>query len=342
MPALGDIWFVLVGVLLLGYAILDGFDLGAGTLHLYVARTDEERRTVLRSIGPVWDGNEVWLLAAGGALFAAFPIVYATVFSGFYLALILLLAALIVRAVALEFRSQVESGRWRTAWDVAFSLASVLPALLLGVAVGNIVQGLPLDDTGAYTGGLIGLLAPFPLLVGLLVVAFVVTHGGAWLTLKTVGPVAERSRRASLVGWVALVVLWLAATATASIVAPERWSAFDANPLAWLAPIVVAGSLIAFPLLVRARRELAAFGATALAVVGLIATMGIGLYPNLVPATDRPDLSLTVERAASSDLTLTVMLIIAVIGVPLVLAYTAFVYWHFRGKVSPSDAGYGH
>lgn len=341
MPALGDIWFVLVGILLLGYAVLDGFDLGAGVLHLFVARTDDERRMVLRSIGPVWDGNQVWLLTAGGALFAAFPIVYATVFSGFYLALVLLLAALIFRAVALEFRDQVDRPGWRRAWDLAFFAASAVPALLLGVAVGNILRGLPIDASGNYPDGLLGLLTPFPLIVGLLAVAMVVTHGGAWLTLKTTGALAERARRASLVGWAAMTVLWVVASVAGRALAAGRWEAF-ANPLAWLAPAVVVAGLVAFPLLVRARRELAAFGASALGIAGMIGTMGVALYPNLVPALDMPERSLTVEGAASSDLTLTVMLLIVAVGLPLVLAYTAFVYHRFRGKVRLDEPGYGH
>jgi cytochrome bd ubiquinol oxidase subunit II len=341
MPTLGDIWFLLVGVLLLGYAVLDGFDLGAGILNPFVAKTDDERRTVLRSIGPVWDGNEVWLLTAGGAMFAAFPLVYATVFSGFYLALMLLLAALIFRAVALEFRDQLEGAGWRRAWDVAFFLGSAVPALLLGVAIGNIIRGLPLNAAGEYTGGLIGLLTPFPLIVGLLVVALVTTHGAAWLLVKTEGSLAARVRRAALAGWVALTLLWILATLASLALAPDRWDAF-ANPLAWIAPAIVIVSLIAFPILVRAGRDLAAFGVSALGIAGMIATMGIGLYPNLVPALEVPARSITIEKAASSDLTLTVMLVIALIGVPLVLAYTAFVYLRFRGKVRADEPGYGH
>jgi cytochrome bd ubiquinol oxidase subunit II len=341
MPNLGDIWFLLIGVLLLGYAILDGFDLGVGVIHLVVARTDAERRTVLRSIGPVWDGNEVWLLTAGGALFAAFPLVYATVFSGFYLAFMLLLAALIFRAVSLEFRDQLEGAAWRRAWDVAFTAGSTLPALLLGVAVGNIVQGLPIDANGQYAGGLIGLLTPFPLVVGLMSVALFVTHGAAWLVLKTEGAVAARARRIALAGWAALAVLWIVATVVGRMSAPDRWAAFD-GPLPFLAPLAVIAGLAAFPLLLRARRELAAFGASALGITGLLATMGIGLYPNLVPATTDPGRSLTIERAASSELTLTVMLVIALVGMPLVLLYTAAIYWHFRGKVKLDESGYGH
>ena len=341
MPALGDIWFVLVGVLLLGYALLDGFDLGAGILHPFVARTDDERRAVMRSVGPVWDGNEVWLLTAGGALFAAFPIVYATVFSGFYLALMLLLVALIFRAVALEFRDQVASPGWRRAWDVAFFLGSLLPALLLGVAVGNVIRGLPIEADGAYHGGLVGLLTPLPLLVGLLVVAFAVTHGAAWLLLKTEGAVAARARLAALGGWAALAVLWVAATIAAWALAPDRWDAFG-NPFAWLAPGAAVLAILAFPLLVRAGRQALAFAATGLAMAGMIATLGIGLYPNLVPALDVPERSLTIANSASSDLTLSVMLGIALVGMPIVIAYTAFIYWRFRGPVRLDDEGYGH
>jgi len=341
MPTLGDVWFLLLGVLLLGYAVLDGFDLGVGILHPFVARTDEERRVLMRSIGPVWDGNEVWLLTAGGALFAAFPLVYATVFSGFYLALVLLLVALIFRAVALEFRDQVAGEAWRRAWDWAFFAGSAIPALLLGVAVGNIVRGLPLDEAGSYTGGLLGLLTPFPLLVGLLVVALATTHGAAWLMLRTGDALAERARRAALGGWAALAGLWIAATAAGAALAPGRLDAFG-NPLAWLAPVVVVAALALFPLLVRARRELAAFLVSALGIAGMIATMGIGLYPNLVPALDTPERSLTIERAASSDLTLTVMLAIALVGMPIVLLYTAFIYSRFRGRIGPDEAGYGH
>jgi cytochrome bd ubiquinol oxidase subunit II len=341
MPGLGDIWFLLIGILLLGYAILDGFDLGVGALHLYVARSDQERRTVLRSIGPVWDGNEVWLLVAGGALFAAFPLVYATAFSSLYLALILLLCALIFRAVSLEFRDQLESAGWRRAWDRAFSAGSALPALLFGVAVGNVVQGLPIDEAGAYTGGLIGLLTPFPLAVGLLSVALFVTHGASWLVLKTDGIVAERARRAAAVGWGALVMLWVVVTAGARLAAPDRWVAFD-EPLPWLAPGAVVVALALFPILLRRGSELATFLVSALGITGMLATMGIGLYPNLLPATENPDRSLTIEKAASSDLTLTVMLVITAIGMPLVLLYTAAIYRHFRGKVRLDETGYGH
>jgi cytochrome d ubiquinol oxidase subunit II len=235
----------------------------------------------------------------------------------------------------------VASPGWRRAWDVAFFLGSLLPALLLGVAVGNVIRGLPIEADGTYRGGLIGLLTPLPLVVGLLVVAFTVTHGAAWLVLKTEGPVAARARAAALGGWVAVAVLWVVATVAARVLAPDRWDAFG-NAVAWLAPAAVVVGLAAFPFFVRAGRAGLAFVATGVSMAGMIATMGIGLYPNLVPALDAPDRSLTIATAASSELSLGVMLGIALVGVPIVLAYTIAIYWRFRGKVRLDDGGYGH
>ena len=339
MPDLGSIWFVLIGVLLLGYAVLDGFDLGVGIIQPYVARSDDERHVVHLSIGPVWDGNEVWLLTAGGALFAAFPLVYATVFSGFYLALVLLLGALIVRAVAIEFGEQLAAPGWRNAWSWAFVVGSLLPPILLGVAVGNVIRGLPLDADGLYRGGLIGLLTPFPLLVGLLVAAFAATHGALWLVVKTEGEVAARARRAATAGWLVEAGLWVVTTAAAPFLAPGHWAVIG-QPIGWLGPIVAAVGLAGVPLALRGGRSLVALAASAVAMAGMIGTLGAGLYPNLVPALDEPARSLTIARAASSDLSLTVMLAIAVVAVPMVLAYTAFIYWRFRGKVQPDEGGY--
>jgi cytochrome d ubiquinol oxidase subunit II len=339
MPDLASIWFLLVGVLLVGYAVLDGFDLGAGSLHLLVAHDDEERRTVMRAIGPVWDGNEVWLLTAGGALFAAFPAVYATVFSGFYLALILLLVALIFRAVSLEFRSKLETGGWRRAWDVAFSVASFLPTLLFGVAIGNVLRGVPLDAAGDYRGGLVGLLNPFALTVGLLASSMFVMQGATWLSLKTEGLVHARSRRAALLAWAAFVVLWLVVTLYSRADAGHLWTNYD-NPVAWIAPVAFVLVAAAFPVALRAGRDGLAFGLSSLSIAALIGTMGIGLYPNLLPVTGDAARSLTTHNAASSDLSLTVMLIIALIGMPLVIGYTAFIYWRFRGKVDLREHGY--
>ncbi len=339
MIALQITWFLLVGVLLIGYAILDGFDLGVGTLHLVVARTEDERRTLMASIGPVWDGNEVWLLTAGGALFAAFPLVYATVFSGFYLALILVLLALIFRAVALEFRGQLGSTGWRRAWDVAFCLGSLLPALLLGVALGNVARGLPLDAAGAYTGGLIGLLDPFTLLVGLTGLAMFLTQGALWLVVKTEGEVEGRARRAAFVALAAFVVLWLATTVLSLSSAPHLWDAYGTGP-AWIVPVVFVVAVLAVPVLLRLGRPGGAFIASSVSVGALLGILGVGLYPTIVPSTGA-GAPLTITNASSSDLTLGVMLAIALIGMPLVLAYTAFVYHRFRGTVR-LEAGHGY
>ncbi len=344
MIDLGTTWFVLVGVLLVGYVVLDGFDLGAGILHLVVARDDDERRAVLNSIGPVWDGNEVWLLTAGGALFAAFPAVYATVFSGFYLALILLLLALIVRAVSLEFRSKRDDTGWRRVWDGAFAVSSFLPPLLLGVAIGNVVRGVPIEPSGDYVGGLVGLLNPFALAIGLLAVAVVTQHGALWLALKTDGAVERRARRAASVAWVAVGSLWLGATGLLVVEASgasDHLAANYGNPLAWLVPAAfVAAWLAARVLLVRARGVLGAFLASAVSIAALFGLVGTAIYPNLLPALGEPDRSLTVANAASSELTLTVMLVIALVGMPIVIAYTAFVYWSFRGKTVVDEHSY--
>ncbi len=332
---LATIWFVLIGVLLIGYAVLDGFDLGAGILHLVVARSDRERRAVIASIAPVWDGNEVWLLTAGGALFAAFPLVYATVFSGFYLALMLVLLGLIFRAISLEVRNSEESPRWRAAWDVVFAVASILPALLFGVAIGNVLQGLPLGADGTYRGGLVGLLRPFPIVCGALAIAMFTMQGGAWLALRTEAPVRNRARAAASAGATAFGVLWLAVTVLALNMPHLRDLPF--GPVSLVAPLVAVVALGTFFWALASRRDGLSFVASSLAIAGLLALLGLSLYPDILPAEDATR-SLTISNAASSDLTLTVMLIVALVGMPLVLAYTAFVYTRFRGRVALDEA----
>jgi cytochrome d ubiquinol oxidase subunit II len=337
---LASIWFLLVGVLLVGYAVLDGFDLGVGILHPWVARTDEERRAVVGSIGPVWDGNEVWLVTAGGALFAAFPPVYATVFSGFYIALILLLVALIFRAVALEFRDKEESPRWRATWDVAFAVGSFVPALLFGVAIANVMRGLPLGADGQYRGGLVGLLDPFTVVIGILAVAMFVLHGATWLAVKTEGAVRARAQRAATVVWPVFIGLWVLATGAAWVWARALFDAFASNPLAWAAPATFLIATLCFRwLLARPEREGRAFLASVVSIAALIAIVGLAIYPDLVPSTG-PGESLGVANASSSDLTLTVMTVVAVVGMPVVIGYTAWVYRSFGGKVRLEDHGY--
>jgi len=328
---LPQIWFVLIGVLLVGYAVLDGFDLGVGMLSPILGRTSAQRGLLMETIGPVWDGNEVWLLTLGGALFAAFPIVYATVFSGFYLAVMLLLFALILRAVSIEFRNHVEDARWLRFWDGAFWLGSFLPALLLGVAIGNIARGLPLTG-GEYTQGLLGLLNPFSLGVGLLAVAMFAMQGASWLVLRTEGELAASARRVGRLAWVCFVVLWLVVTALALIDAPDLWANYG-NLLAWLAPLVFVAALAVTGYALWSRHERLPILGSSLSIAALVAILGQALYPALVP--DRTaGADLTITNAAASNLSLSVMLVITLIGVPIVLVYTGFVYSRFTHKVS--------
>ncbi len=338
MLMLETTWFLLVGVLLAGYAILDGFDLGVGMLHPCVAKDDGERRQVINAIAPVWDGNEVYLLLGGGAIFAAFPKVYATVFSGFYLALMLLLAALIVRAVCLEFRGKLPDPRWRGGWDAAFAVSSLLPSLLFGVALGNILYGVPLDAGQDYAGTFLGLLNPFALLVGLTTVALFLVQGAAWLALKTEGEVRERARSRAATAWIALLVLWLVATIVSRFAVPRLWRAF-ANPLAWAVPLLFVAAMIVFRVLLARRRPALAMLASSTGTALLLATVGLGLYPDLVPARGMGE-SLTIANAASTPLSLTVMLVIALVGMPVVIGYTIYIYSRFRGPVKLDEHSY--
>jgi len=335
---LNTTWFLLVGVLIAGYAVLDGFDLGTGVLHL-LTRDERERRLMMNAVGPVWDGNEVWLLTGGGALFAAFPPVYATVFSGFYLAFTLLLVALILRAVSFEFRGKVASPGWRRAWDVAFGVGSAVPALLFGVAVGNVLRGLAMDATGIRTT-LVGLLNPFALLIGLLGLVMFVLHGATWLGLKTEGALQERMGRWAGGAWVAFIALYAVSTTASYFAAPWLFERWFANPLTWVFFALLLASCVAGPAAIRSRRFGRAFAASAAAIVSVIALAAGGMYPRLVPA--RPDLaaSLTIYNAASTPRTLTTMLVIALVGMPLVIVYTAVIYRAFRGKTVLTPESY--
>ena len=329
---LNVIWFLLVGVLLTGYAMLDGFDLGVGALHL-LTRTDEERRTMINAIGPVWDGNEVWLVTGGGALFAAFPMVYATVFSGFYLALVLLLVGLIFRAVTIEFRSKQEHAWWRQMWDVSFSASSILSSLLLGAALGNIAWGVPLDAHYEFAGTFLGLLHPYPLLVGVTTLALFMMHGSIYMVLKTEGAMHNKVR-----GWVNnaiifFIVCYALTTFTTLLYVPHMTETIKAHPIFFLLPVLNMLAIANIPREIYHGRDLRAFLSSCASMAALMALFGVGLFPNIVFSSPNPANSLTLYNAASSQKTLGIMLIIACIGVPLVLAYTASIYWVFRGRV---------
>jgi cytochrome d ubiquinol oxidase subunit II len=336
---LNTVWFLLVGVLLTGYAVLDGFDLGVGVLHLF-ARAEHQRKTYLSAIGPVWDGNEVWLLTAGGAMFAAFPRVYATVFSGFYLALMLLLFALIARAVSLEFRGQVDSPGWRRFWDWAFGLGSLVPAVLFGVAIGNVLRGLPIDAAGDLRVSFFALLNPYSLLIGALTLVMFVMHGAAFLAARTEGDLRRKLARWTTAAWAAFVVLYVAATLATVFVSPFLFEGVLASPAFWLLLVLLVGSTILIPLAVRAGKHVRAFLASAVTIASMVGLMGVSLYPRMVPSSIDLENSLTAFNASSTPRTLAVMLAIALVGMPLVIAYTAYVYTVFMGKAVPAKDGY--
>ncbi|HVP91787.1 MAG TPA: cytochrome d ubiquinol oxidase subunit II [Terriglobales bacterium] len=330
---LRSIWFLLIGILLAGYSLLDGFDLGVGVLLPFLAKDGGERTALVRSIGPVWDGNEVWLLTGGGALFAAFPQAYATVFSGFYLALMPVLFSLILRAVSLEFRAH--DARRKKLWEAVFVGASFLPALLFGVALGNVVGGVPLDARMEYAGSFFTLLRPLPLVFGLLGLAAFLLHGATWAALKTEGALQARARRTARAMAAATGILHLLAFAAVCVYLP---SALDRLP-SWAFAALVPLSLGLLLRALAAGRDDRAFIFSCAAFLGLWGTVGAVHYPNLVRATE-PSLSLTVTSASSSALTLKVMLMIALVGMPFVIWSTVHAYRVFKGKVRTDEDGY--
>lgn len=366
------IWWLLLGILLIGFAVTDGFDLGVGTLLPAVARTDAERRLVLNVIGPVWEGNQVWLILGGGAIFAAFPALYAVSFSGFYLAMFLILFALILRPVGFKFRSKVEDKRWRAVWDWGLFVGGFVPSLVFGVAMGNVLLGAPFhfDDTLRiyYTGGFFALLSPFAVLCGLVSVSMLIAHGAAMLAIKTDGPVAARARRYGSLAALATAVLfvlagiWVANGVTGysivgtldaagasnplgkqAIAAPGAWMAnYRAMPWTWIFPLLgVAGALLS-ALMLRAGRGGAAIMASGLAITGIILTEGVAVFPFLLPSSTDPNSSLTLWDASSSHMTLFVMLVATCLFLPLVILYTSWVYRVLRGKVSPESLEQNH
>jgi cytochrome d ubiquinol oxidase subunit II len=338
--SLGDIWFVLFVIIIAGYLILDGFDMGVGILHPWVAKTDEERRITLNSIGPVWDGNEVWIVLGGGVLFAAFAPVYASLFSGFYLALMLILLVMILRTVAIEFRSKRPGTLWRQAWDIVFSASSLGIALLLGVAFGNIIEGVDLDQNGNIDESLIDLLNPYALLVGATAVSMFALHGALFLNLKTEGELERRVRRAIpfLMGvFFVLATVTVLSTAAWEDDVSDRYLE-DIWPVIFPAAALLA--LVVAWYMLRTGRDLFAFAASGAVIALLLISGAIGMFPNLLISTTNDDYNLTVDNSASASNTLTVMLIVAVIGMPLVLAYTAGVYYFFRGKTALGPDSY--
>jgi cytochrome d ubiquinol oxidase subunit II len=336
---LNTIWFLLIAVLIAGYAILDGFDLGVGVLHLFT-RDEEEKRVNINAIGPVWDGNEVWLLTGGGALFAAFPVVYATVFSGFYIALMLLLLALIFRAVSFEFRGKVESESWKKTWDIAFGLGSLLPIVLFGVAVGNILRGVPINEGGMFTGNFFTLLNPYSILVGILSLVLFTMHGSIYMSMKSSGNQLERMKNIAPRLWMVFVVLYMLVTIYSIFESAFLFSSILSNPLFWILFIVMLAAIIYTPVALKSERYGRALFSSSLTIGCMLGLMAVSLFPRLVPSLTNLAYSLTVYNASSTNRTLFTMLIIALIGMPFVIGYTIFIYRAFKGKVQIGEGSY--
>lgn len=336
---LNTFWFILITVLFIGFFFLEGFDYGVGTLLPFLGKNDEERRVVIGSIGPFWDGNEVWLLTAGGAIFAAFPNWYATMFSGFYMALFLVLLALIVRAVAFEFRSRDERASWRNFWDWMIFLGSALPALLWGVAIANIMQGVKIDANMQYVGTFFDLLNPYALLGGVTFLALFTLHGAIFLTLRTEGKMLERAIRTANRLWLPTVVL-VVLFVVAGYFATDIFSRLGVNP--GVAPVGAAAALLSVGWFVRVRHTGWAFTMTGLTIALSTLTVFQGLYPRVLISSLDPAYSLTVYTASSSQYTLGVMSWVAITFVPIVLAYQIWNYWVFRKRLGLGQASAGH
>lgn len=327
---LNTIWFILIAVLYIGFFVLEGFDFGVGILLPVLGKNDTERRAIINTIGPFWDGNEVWLLTAGGATFAAFPHWYATMFSGFYLPFFLLLVALILRGVAFEFRSKDQGQRWRKGWDTAIFTGSLLPAFLLGVAFSNLARGVPIDDQMLYAGGFFNLLNPYALVGGVTAVLAFMLHGSIFLSLRTTGELLERSRRMAYRLWLPTELV-LVVFVVFTYFQTDILTKLGVNP----GPVPVISAL-AVPLaawFLKKKREGWAFTMTAVGIAASIASLFLILYPRVMISSLNPNWSLTIYNASSSPYTLQVMTIVAVIFVPVVLAYQGWSYWVFRKRI---------
>lgn len=361
------LWWAVLGVLLIGIAVMDGFDMGSAILLPIVGRTDMERRIVINTVGPVWEGNQVWFILGGGAIFAAWPPLYSVAFSGFYLAMLLLLCAMILRPVGFKYRSKLEGTRWRTTWDTALFLGGLVPALVFGVAFGNTLQGVPFrfDETlrMTYTGSLFGLFSPFAVLCGLVSVAMITMHGATWLACKTEGAVRSRAQSAGIVAALVLAVLlviggvWAAnldgyvLQSFAGMDAPSNpmnkhvilqagalMNNYHAMPLTMVVPLLgVAGALLTALLISLRRLRVLAFVTSGLSIAGVIATAGVSLFPFMLPSSIDATSSLTVWDASSSATTLMVMTVATAIFLPIILCYTAWVYRVLRGPVTAAD-----
>ncbi len=337
---LSFLWYLVIGACVIFYVALDGFDLGVGIMHFFTKK-DEERRVFLNAIGPVWDGNEVWLVIVGGALFAGFPEVYATLFSGFYNFCMILLAGLIFRAVAIEFRSKRPSARWRYTWDAIFSSASLVIAFGLGLAIGNLMDGIPLNENQDFIGNFAIFFRPYPILIGLFTVSLLMMHGSIYLVMKTEGALHNRVRSWAKRCMVVFIGFYALTTICTWFMAPNMVERFKTDPWYLLVPLAALLAILNVPRLFSKRRDGWAFIFSCMCIFLLVCVYGIGTFPNLIRSSLNPDEnSMTFFNSAASTLTLKVLLIIVMIGIPLVLAYGAIVYRIFRGKVKIGPSSY--
>ncbi len=345
------VWFCLVAFMIAMYVVLDGFDLGAGAIHLLVARNEAERRLVVRSIGPVWDGNEVWLLAAGGTLYFAFPALYASGFSGFYLPLMIVLWLLILRGISIEFRGHVDSAVWIKFWDVVFAGASFLLAVFYGAALGNVVRGVPLDSQGYFFEALwtnfrlgldTGVLDWYTIIVGLTALFVLALHGALWVAMKTEGPVNERSRRIAQPLWWIVLVFTVLITVVTFRVQPQVPANLSNHPWGFVFPLLALVGLVGIAVFMVKKDDVRSFLSSCAYILGMLTSVVFGLYPLVLPASTNPAYSLTVYNAKAGDYGLRVGLVWWIIGMLLASAYFIYVYRHFAGKVHPEGEEEGY
>lgn len=345
------LWFIVIALMLATYVVLDGFDFGAGILHLFVAREDRERRTVLGAIGPLWDGNEVWLIASGGLLVYAFPRAYSAGFSGFYMPLMMVLWLLILRGISIEFRSHQPNPLWRSFWDGVFAFSSTLMAIFLGASLGNVIRGVPVDETGFFSGPLFtdftpgvrpGVLDWYTVLVGLFTLAILAGHGGLFLAWKTTGAVHARSLAIAARVWVAVAILMALTTVATAAIRPNLYGTLSERPWVWLLVLLALGSLVSVFILVRRARELPAFLASAGYIVSMLGATAALVYPNILVSTLNPAYNLTIDNAASGGLAMKIGLYWWIPALVLAVGYFVYMFRQFRGKVEPDGDGHGY
>lgn len=333
------LWFLLVGAVFSGYAILDGFDLGAGALHLFLNK-EQSRRIALNAIGPVWDGNEVWLVIGGGTLFAGFPVVYGTLLSAMYIPFMLFLVLLIFRAISIEFRSKEKMAWWRKMWDTSYCVSSILLALLLGILLGNVLQGMPIGADQEFAGNWLDFFNPFAIMTGVTTLALFTMHGSIYLALKTEGRLFAKMTRIVKNATIFFVLCFGILSIYTLVFFPHLTEKFRAHPILFLVPTIALLCIANLTRLVAAKKYLRAFLFSALSVSLLLILVAIPLYPNIIVSTSDPAHSLTVYNTAASTKSLKILLTFAAIGIPIVITYTSFVFWTFRGKVQLDEMSY--